>query len=113
MNTHLVDGGFTAKIILRDCDLISLTSITHSHWLVLHLADILGMTAVGELVTRQIPPGLSVGLVIAESHIFLHTWPESASLRLIIDSCVDFDITLAVETVKDAYETDEAEVVII
>jgi S-adenosylmethionine/arginine decarboxylase-like enzyme len=29
--------------------------------------------------------------MIQESHLAIHTWPEEAAVRVIIDSCVDFD----------------------
>jgi S-adenosylmethionine/arginine decarboxylase-like enzyme len=111
--THQVDGGKTARIIIRGCHGETLGSMQHAKWVMKTLCHYLGMKQIGEIVTRSIPPGMSVGMVIAESHMFLHTWPESDSVRIVIDSCVDFNEQLAAEFLADAYETRQFEVEII
>jgi len=104
---HNVDGGKTVRVILKDCNTLhngSLTDVEFNEWVLKRLCEFLGMTPVGTAFSQQIPPGLSCGLVIAESHIFIHTWPESASVRVVIDSCVDFDHDAASEWLKEIYE---------
>jgi len=100
-----VDGGKTVRIILRRCE----TELSKSfiEWTTLRLCDYMGMTWVGDPVTRTILPGLSAVLVIEESHIAVHTWPESASVRVVIDSCVDFDHEATARWLKGIFEAAE------
>lgn len=44
--------------------------------------------------------GISGFILIAESHIAIHTWPEWGTLHLDIFSCKDFDMDVAVAEVK-------------
>ena len=104
---HEVDGGKTVRIVLRDCNTVhdgALTDTGFNEWVLKCLCDLLGMTPIGSAFSQPIPPGLSCGLVIAESHIFIHSWPESSSVRIVIDSCVDFDHDAAAEWLKQIYE---------
>lgn len=103
---HNADGGKTARIVLYRCDTVAhggLSDHGFIEWALAGLCSRLGMTAIGDLVTRAIPPGLSCVLVIAESHLAIHTWPESSSVRVVIDSCVDFDHKAAADWLKDTF----------
>ena len=106
---HEVDGGKTIRIILRDCACGRLSDRVFTESIIQALCDFLGMTRVGEPVTRLVPPGLSCVLIIAESHLCVHTWPESSSVRVIIDCCVDFDHDSASEWLKVAYGAERYE----
>jgi S-adenosylmethionine decarboxylase len=47
-----------------------------------------GLTAVGELFHRFPPPGGVTGVVLlAESHLAVHTWPELAAVTLDVYVC--------------------------
>ena len=101
-----VDGGKTVRIILRDCDMADgqLSSQRFVEWVITGLCNYLAMTMIGgDPFTRPIPPGLSTVLVIAESHIAIHTWPETASVRVVIDCCVDFNHNAAADWLKDIF----------
>ena len=37
------------------------------------------------------PQGLTVGAIISESHIIVHTWPEHKFVQVDISSCKEFD----------------------
>jgi S-adenosylmethionine/arginine decarboxylase-like enzyme len=95
-----VDGGKTARIILYDTEDIPEARAARA---VLDLCHYLGMTAIGGPVTHRIEPGFSCVLVIAESHIAIHTWPETSSVRVVIDCCVDFDQDSAAVWLQDAF----------
>lgn len=62
--------------------------------LLIDLADQTGMTLVAGPYTHRFGPrkqdGVSGVVLIAESHIALHTWPEQDALTLVIYSCRDF-----------------------
>lgn len=106
---HEVDGGKTIRIILRDCACGRLSDPVFTESIIQALCGFLGMTQVGMPFTQSIPPGLSCVLIIAESHLCIHTWPESASVRVIIDACVDFDHDSAVEWLRVAYGAEKYE----
>ena len=106
---HEVDGGKTIRIILRDCACGRLSNQAFVESIVQAFCSFLGMAQVGEPFTQSIPPGLSSVLVIAESHIAFHTWPETYSVRVIIDACVDFDHDAAAEWLKAAYGAERYE----
>ena len=54
--------------------------------------------------------GISGFVIIAESHISIHTFPEKEYFSLDIFSCKDFDIDRAIEIVKDYFKTDKLEI---
>lgn len=67
----------------------------------LDLAEAMGMTIVNGPTIHsfrepgQPAAGLSGFCIIAESHIAIHTWPESRWFYLHIGSCVGFDAAAA------------------
>ena len=60
-------------------------------------ADLAGMHIIGTQ-SHVLPsghdsgPGVTAFAVIAESHIAVHTWPETGMVRANIFSCYDFDV---------------------
>lgn len=55
--------------------------------LVLEIADKSGFSALGELFHQFKPVGVTGILLLPESHISVHTWPEHESLAIDIFSC--------------------------
>lgn len=53
--------------------------------------------------------GVSGFVLIAESHISIHTFPEKKFLSLDIFSCKDFEIDRAIEIVSNAFEIEKFE----
>jgi S-adenosylmethionine/arginine decarboxylase-like enzyme len=66
--------------------------------MVLNLAREIGMTPLKhmhvELVDFHNPKlrGASAVALIAESHVAMHSWSEFNAVRVVIDSCKEFDI---------------------
>ena len=59
-------------------------------------AGAMGATVVGQHAHRFEPIGVSVVVILAESHLSLHTWPEHCMASLDIFTCgVDMDSQLA------------------
>ncbi len=54
--------------------------------------------------------GVSGFVIIAESHISIHTFPEKGYLSIDIFSCKDFDIPAALEIIKSFFGTEDLEV---
>ena len=53
--------------------------------------------------------GISGFVLIAESHISIHTFPEKDYLSLDIFSCKPFDISMAIINIKDKFEIKKCE----
>ena len=54
--------------------------------------------------------GLSGFVLIAESHVSIHTYPEASSVNVDILSCKSFDTEFATEYLKSAFAMERAEV---
>jgi S-adenosylmethionine decarboxylase len=57
----------------------------------LEAADKVSATVVGEVFHRFSPQGVSGSVVIAESHLSIHTWPESGYVAIDIYTCGGLD----------------------
>lgn len=68
-----------------------------------------GATIVGEVFHRFSPTGVSGVLLIAESHLSIHTWPELGAAAIDVYSCGEsFDATLAAQRLCEALEATES-----
>ncbi len=54
-------------------------------------ARVIGATVVGEVFHRYAPQGVSGTLLIAESHMSVHTWPEAGYVAVDIFTCGGLD----------------------
>ena len=50
-------------------------------------ADLAGLTVVASVEHRFAPQGVSAVLVLSESHVAIHTWPETGTAYLTLTSC--------------------------
>ena len=57
--------------------------------------------------------GVSGFVMIAESHISVHTFPERAYVNIDVFSCKDFDDKRALQQIKEAFSLDQAKVWVI
>jgi S-adenosylmethionine decarboxylase len=61
---------------LYGCDADLLNDIAHVEWLLNDAAVVAGATVVGRVAHQFAPQGVTVVVVVKESHLSLHTWPE-------------------------------------
>ncbi len=61
---------------LKDCDREVLNDIDALREALLAAANECGATVLGESFHQFSPQGVSGVVIIAESHLFIHTWPE-------------------------------------
>jgi len=54
--------------------------------------------------------GVSGFVIIAESHISIHTFPEKGYFSIDIFSCKDFNVERALNIIREYFETDDLEV---
>jgi len=64
-----------------------LDDIEHIRSVMLHAARVSGATIVGEVFHRFKPYGVSGVVVIAESHLAIHTWPEYGYAAVDLFTC--------------------------
>lgn len=97
---------------LYDCD----RDIINDHELVqeilLTAAERAGATVIKPVFHKFNPHGVSGVVVISESHITIHTWPEYGYCALDIFTCGDLvDNALAFKYMKDAFRAGSISVV--
>ncbi len=76
---------------LYGCASDTLNSIDDIRTFMRQAAELVGATVVGETFHRFAPQGISGSIVIAESHLSIHTWPESGYVSVDIYTCGGLD----------------------
>lgn len=72
---------------LKDCDKEMLNDVDSLKSIMLTAANEAGATVLGESFHRFRPHGISGVIIIAESHLFIHTWPEYGYAAADIFTC--------------------------
>ena len=72
---------------LKDCDREVLNDLGFLKGLLLAAASEAGATVLGESFHQFHPHGVSGVVIIAESHLFIHTWPECGYAAVDIFTC--------------------------
>ncbi len=72
---------------LEGCDRNTLNDVDALREALLTAADLAGATVLGDSFHRFSPHGISGVVVIAESHLFVHTWPEYGYAAADIFTC--------------------------
>ena len=74
---------------------------------ILVAADVVGATVLGHMGHRFAPQGVSGTVVIAESHLSIHTWPEKGYAAADVFTCGGLDPRPAFEILGDAFGATE------
>lgn len=74
---------------MYDCNAEVLNDLDKVRREMLNAAEISGATIVGEAFHRFSPHGVSGAVIIAESHLSIHTWPEYRYAALDLFTCGD------------------------
>ena len=74
---------------LKDCDREVLNNLSFLKGMLQTAASQAGATVLGESFHQFKPQGVSGVVVIAESHLFIHTWPEYGYAAVDIFTCGD------------------------
>ena len=72
---------------IRQADATRLDDLAHAEKTVHTLAELAGLHALESVSHQFSPQGVSVSLLLAESHATIHTWPESCGAYLSIATC--------------------------
>ena len=76
---------------LGGCDPEVLATVEHVRRAMLAAAAAIGATVIEETFHRFSPHGISGVVVIAESHLTIHAWPESGYAAVDVFTCGDRD----------------------
>jgi len=74
---------------LKDCDREVLNDLSFLRDMLPMAASEAGATVLGESFHQFNPHGVSGVVIIAESHLFIHTWPECGYAAVDIFTCGD------------------------
>ena len=74
---------------LKGCDKEVLNDLSFLKGILLAAAGEAGATVLGESFHKFNPQGVSGVVIIAESHLFIHTWPEYGYAAVDIFTCGD------------------------
>ena len=72
---------------LRDCDPEILNDLDFLKRCLLDTAEQIGATVLGECFNQFSPQGVSGVVVISESHLCIHTWPEYGYAAVDVFTC--------------------------
>lgn len=86
---HTVGRHLIAEYYGCDEALLNNPDVLRAHMLA--AAERVRVTVVGELFHRYAPQGVSGTILIAESHLSIHTWPEKGYAAVDIFTCGDLD----------------------
>ena len=84
---------------LRDCNKAVLDDLRYLENALVSAAEEAGATVLGKSFHQFAPQGVSGVVLIAESHLSLHTWPEHAYAAVDIFTC---GTTVKIEVAADA-----------
>jgi len=84
---------------LRDCNKAVLDDLKYLENALVSAAEEAGATVLGKSFHQFAPQGVSGVVLIAESHLSLHTWPEHAYAAVDIFTC---GTTVKIEVAADA-----------
>ncbi len=93
----------------RECNINSLKNQKIVFDVLNNLPNILGITKISEpkvvpwVDKWAVTPGFSGFVMIAESHISIHTFPDDDYIFADIFSCIEFDTEKAIEYIKKAF----------
>ncbi len=101
------DFGKHYLIDLRDCDPETIKSVDPTREIVLRAAKECGATILDDHFHQFHPIGVSGVVLIAESHISIHTWPESGFAAADIFTCGEMKPQVAIDIMREGFRAKE------
>jgi S-adenosylmethionine decarboxylase len=102
------DFGKHYLIDLRDCDPEIIKSVDPTREIVLRAAKECGATILDDYFHQFQPMGVSGVVLIAESHISVHTWPESGFAAVDIFTCGEMKPQVAIDIMREGFRAKAA-----
>lgn len=85
-------------LLLRCIEAADMTPVKHT-WQIAYFPAPIKKTLRGDY-------GLSAGIILVESHIYIHTWPEKNYARFELSSCKEFDKDKVLKVIKTFFGVD-------
>ncbi len=98
---------------LRGCDATTLDDLPQVEALLRAAADAAGATVVQATFHRFAPQGVSGVVVVEESHLSVHTWPEVGYAAIDMYTCGDCIPEAAVAVLREGLCADTCEVMVV
>ena len=106
--TDRADFGKHYLVDFLGCDPDSLRFVDRTREIFLRAAREARATLVAEAFHQFEPEGVSGVLLIAESHLSVHTWPEDRFAAVDIFTCgEEMDARLAIDVLRNAFQAEE------
>ena len=102
------DFGKHYLIDLRDCDPEIIKSVDPTKEIVMRAAKECGATILDNHFHQFQPMGVSGVVLIAESHISVHTWPESGFAAADIFTCGEMKPQVAIDIMREGFRAKKA-----
>ena len=97
---------------LRDCDANALDDLQNVESTLIDTARRIGATIIGHAFHQFSPQGVTGVVIIAESHICIHTWPEHGYAAVDIFTCGDTSrLEEATQHIAEAFGSQDRSVV--
>lgn len=93
---------------LRDCDPDIITCVELTRGIVMHAAKACGATILNDHFHQFQPIGVSGVVLIAESHISVHTWPENGFAAMDIFTCGHMKPQVAIDIIQEGFRAKAA-----
>lgn len=87
-------------MVFRSCDFYDLNTSESISSLLLEAARIADMKVIAERVHQFAPSGVTAFLMLAESHLAIHTWPEQGLAIIDLLTCKPAKIKQTVDLLK-------------
>lgn len=107
------DFGRHYLIDLRGCDPEIIKQVDPTREILLRATKECGATRLDDYFHQFQPFGVSGVVLIAESHISVHTWPENGFVALDIFTCGEMKPQVAVDIMQKSFRAKEATVKIV
>ena len=99
-----------ATVVYRSCNIDKLNDVAHLTALLKQMAAVSGFRILGEHFHQFDPMGCTGILLLSESHIAIHTWPEDRAAVLTFLTCGGRSPHAALELVRQGLGTDKVEI---
>lgn len=90
-----------------NCNTEKLSFVPHIKKTLHAVTATLGLEEINEAFKQFEPIGVTGFILLAESHISIHTWPEHNYAAVDVFSCKPFDVGIVTEALKVLLESDQ------
>lgn len=102
--------GYQTMVELYGCDRHLIDDEQIVERILLELTDLIQLTVVNSVIHHFSPIGVSGVVVIEESHVAIHTWPEHNYVAIDFFTCNEqYDISKGVTFLKEKFKAKQVE----